>query len=97
MKTSTTLPFDPRYDLMANAVKRTWVNCPICGEPDVRREEDKHGNALILCVNHACGSNGGTNFDALKRERPVRFVEEKTVAVMAQEVADYFKNLTDSS
>ena len=86
MKTSPILPFDPRYDLMSNAVKRSWVNCPICGECDMRREEDSEGNALILCVNHECGSNGGSNFDALKRPT-------KTVATMAQEVADYLKNL----
>lgn len=55
-------------DIIPNCVKRDWVNCPICGEPDMRREEDCDGNALILCVNHACGSNGGTNYDAVPRK-----------------------------
>lgn len=54
---------------MTNAVKRDWVNCPICGESDMRREEDAEGNALILCVNHACASNGGTNADALEKAK----------------------------
>lgn len=43
-----------------------WVNCPVCGEPDMRREE--HGeecDAFIFCVNHACASNGGSNADGL--------------------------------
>lgn len=52
-------------DLIPNAAKREWVRCPVCGEPDMRREEDRDGNALILCVNHACASNGGSNADAL--------------------------------
>lgn len=53
-------------DLIPSPAKRDWVNCPICGESDMRREEDVDGNALILCVNHACASNGGTNADALR-------------------------------
>lgn len=59
-------------NLIANCVKRAWVDCPICGESDMRREEDAEGNALILCVNHACASNGGSNLAALKTraERP---------------------------
>ncbi len=61
-------------DLIPNPTKREWVSCPICGEPDMRREENKDGDALILCVNHACASNGGSNADAiqatlLRRER----------------------------
>ena len=51
-------------EIMPNAVKRDWVKCPICGEPDMRYEEDGDGNALILCVNHACASNGGDNAEA---------------------------------
>jgi hypothetical protein len=50
--------------LFTNPSKREWVRCPICGEPDMRKECDEEGNALILCVNHACGSNGGDNFGA---------------------------------
>lgn len=32
----------------------------------MRKEIDPEGNAIILCVNHACGSNGGDNFSAVK-------------------------------
>jgi hypothetical protein len=53
--------------LFPNPAKRDWVTCPVCGEPDMRREEDAEGAALILCVNHACASNGGTNSDALTK------------------------------
>lgn len=40
-------------------MKTDWVNCPICGESDMRRTTDPDGNVLIDCVNHACKSNGG--------------------------------------
>lgn len=43
-----------------------WVTCPICGESDMHREVDCHGNALIHCVNHNCGSNGGDNYCGLE-------------------------------
>lgn len=56
-------------DFLPNCIKRGWVNCPICGESDMRREEDRDGNAVILCVNHACASNGGSNSDALPKSR----------------------------
>jgi hypothetical protein len=46
--------------------KTDWVICPICGETDMERETDAEGCAIISCVNHCCGSNGGTNFDGLK-------------------------------
>jgi hypothetical protein len=35
-----------------------WVQCPICHEPDMRKEVDADGHALITCVNHGCASNG---------------------------------------
>lgn len=40
---------------------REWVDCPVCGESDMRKETDAEGNSLIFCVNHNCASNGGTN------------------------------------
>lgn len=46
---------------MSNTVNTEWVKCPVCDEPDMRKETDAEGNSLILCVNHACLSNGGTN------------------------------------
>lgn len=42
---------------VARAAARDWVDCPICGEPDMRRETDSEGYALIFCVNHSCPSN----------------------------------------
>lgn len=48
--------------------KVTWVRCPVCGEPDMRKEqeEDPEDNeGYILCTNLYCGSNGGDNFRAL--------------------------------
>ncbi len=42
-----------------------WVDCPICGEPDMKKTTDKDGDSLIFCVNHVCGSNGGDNYDAV--------------------------------
>jgi len=50
-----------KQSVMPNAVSREWVKCPICGEPDMRKEQDAEGCALILCVNHGCRSNGGKN------------------------------------
>lgn len=44
----------------AEAVARDWVACPICDEPDMRKETDANGNSLIYCVNHGCPSNGRT-------------------------------------
>lgn len=37
-----------------------WVNCPICGEPDMRKTTTPEGFSLIFCVNHGCASNGGS-------------------------------------
>lgn len=55
-----------------------YVNCPVCGEPDMRTEVwFEHGERLQLihCVNHECFSNGGTSFllaDELNRLRAGR-------------------------
>ena len=49
----------------AQAERRTWVRCPVCGEPDMEKLTDEDSHALILCVNHACASNGGANSSAL--------------------------------
>jgi len=48
-------------------MKSEWVNCPICGEPDM--EKSFHGeenDPVIECTNHECASNGGTNKSALE-------------------------------
>lgn len=42
----------------SGAVRRDWVSCPICNEPDMRQEIDAENNRLIFCVNHSCPSNG---------------------------------------
>jgi len=38
-----------------------WVDCPICGESDMRGEPEGDGQ-LIYCTNLNCGSNGGTDY-----------------------------------
>lgn len=46
-----------------------WVDCPICGESDMRKQIDPDsddGEGYIYCVNTNCGSNGGDNFAALR-------------------------------
>ena len=48
-----------------SAVRKEWVDCPICAESDMRKETDSDGYSLIFCVNHNCGSNGGDNFSGL--------------------------------
>ena len=48
------------YSTSDKNMKSDWVNCPICGCPDMRQTEDMEGNKLINCTNHACKSNGGT-------------------------------------
>jgi hemerythrin len=37
-----------------------WAPCPICGEPDMRREVYAEGHSVIFCTNSTCRSNGGT-------------------------------------
>lgn len=44
-----------------------FVACPVCGESDMRKTQDDD-IFYIHCVNGACGSNGGNNFSAIKRE-----------------------------
>ncbi len=41
------------------AGKMDWVNCPICGEPDMRKSTTPEGFSEIRCVNYGCASNGG--------------------------------------
>lgn len=48
-----------KNNITQNSLCREWVNCPICGESDMRQEKDRDGNKLIFCTNHACKSNGG--------------------------------------
>lgn len=46
----------------------SYVDCPVCGSPDTRKTtqiESGEEISLMYCTNHACGSNGGTNFDAV--------------------------------
>lgn len=62
-----TPPPEPAQD--REALARDWVNCPICGEPDMRKTTDQDGHSLIYCVNHNCASNGGSNAAGFKRGR----------------------------
>lgn len=82
-------------DIIPNYAKREWVNCPICGEPDMRREEDHEGNALILCVNHACASNGGSNADAILKPK-IELPLDRQIARWGGEAAQHWwVELTD--
>lgn len=69
--------------------KRDWVKCPICGEPDMRKESDEDGNAIITCVNHACASNGGSNADALNKHPSVDEDKERLVELVAKAAAGW--------
>lgn len=50
-----------------------WVNCPVCGESDMRRETNAEEETLIHCVNGACASNGGPNSSAIELQNPALF------------------------
>lgn len=49
--------------------RTTWVNCPVCGDCDMKKTLDWEDNAIIECTNHACASNGGDNFDGIESSR----------------------------
>jgi len=51
-------------EIPAAPARRDWVDCPVCGESDMRLEADEEDNAIITCTNHNCGSNGGSNWSA---------------------------------
>ncbi len=55
-------------DKDGGAAKSDWVNCPICGEPDMQSTADD-GGQIIECTNLCCASNGGDNKSAMKREQ----------------------------
>jgi len=59
-------------DLMSKEKQKIeWIDCPICGKPDMRKEYSLHGGSpIIFCANHACGSNGGNNFSAVPNINP---------------------------
>lgn len=68
-------PVSESHAAMAEEKKRPklgrsdWVDCPICGESDMRKQIDPDsddGEGYIYCVNTNCGSNGGDNFAALR-------------------------------
>lgn len=60
------------------AVTTDWTRCPICGEPDMRREADAEGASLIFCVNQMCTSNIVGNAGAAEAvERPERIWLDK--------------------
>ncbi len=61
---------------------RDWVNCPICGEPDMRKQIFDEGLALIHCTNHGCPSNGAPTAPVADR---AAIVEE--CARVAEQVA----------
>lgn len=46
-------------------MKTEWVDCPICGESDMKKTTDEDDFQLIFCINGNCGSNGGTNINKI--------------------------------
>jgi hypothetical protein len=71
---------------------RVWVNCPICGEDGMRKEletdaevaDENCSDGYITCTNLCCGSNGGSNFNAVpKPPRGPTFAERFARAVKA--------------
>ena len=36
---------------------RQWINCPLCGESDMRAESPGDGFWLVQCTNGVCPSN----------------------------------------
>lgn len=55
-----------------------WVDCPICGESDMRKTTSD-GNSLIECVNHGCASNGGS-LDMIESEIKIQSLEWKFIS-----------------
>lgn len=54
-------------------MKKEYVTCPICGESDMPKEiepDEECDQGYITCMNLNCGSNGGTNFEALRFANP---------------------------
>ncbi len=45
--------FCKHHTKMSKLNKRKWVDCPICGEPDMKKEE-----GVVHCTNEACSSHG---------------------------------------
>lgn len=79
----------PEHRTRARGVSREWVPCPICAEPDMRRETDEEGNSLVYCVNHACASNGGDNAAGIE-ERLARVQTLETISATASSGAAPF-------
>jgi len=60
-----------------------WVNCPICGESDMRRTTTQHGDSYIDCVNGSCASNGGLNDVAWEAKQVKAPAQEPVHAIMS--------------
>lgn len=58
-----------------------WVDCPICGEPDMHQDTDAEGNNHIQCTNHACASNGGPNASRVIREKGDDYLRHELRAI----------------
>lgn len=66
--TVTTKPVTVHYKSQ-NVKTTSWGKCPICGEDDMRHENENDGaeiSTYIHCVNTNCGSNGGDNYENLR-------------------------------
>lgn len=55
----------------------------------MEREVDRDGDALIHCINNACGSNGRDNFSAVKIENlpPIELRDQFAMAALTGNLA----------
>ncbi|WP_428383645.1 hypothetical protein [Nevskia ramosa] len=71
--------------------RHDWIACPVCAEPDMRRELFDEGLAIIQCTNHACASNGGKNRSALPQQAAQGdvIVVSRDASVALRTIADW--------
>lgn len=72
--------------------EREWVNCPICGEPDMRADREEDG-WLVSCVNLGCPSNQiqpETFGSAMRAIRVSTFEVSAAVADAAERLEEIF-------
>jgi hypothetical protein len=48
-------------------MQKNWVNCPICGSPDMEQTPDGEDGVIIECTNLCCASNGGDNYSEIQK------------------------------
>lgn len=73
----------PVYLKLERYGRTEWVDCPVCGEPDMEKTRHEHDATFIRCANLNCVSNGGDNMSGLtapggveKSEGPSRVAQQ---------------------